>query len=326
MGHIVAGLSVIVRLGAVAGCGLTLAHCSQAPGRIDPRYGVSSSPRLVQPGEPVPKGGGNYRVGKPYTIGGRTYVPEENNGYSAEGLASWYGDDFHGRQTANGEIFDMNSISAAHPTLPVPSYVRVTNLSNRRSIIVRVNDRGPYHQGRLIDVSGRAAKLLGFYERGTTRVQVDYVGPASLGGSDDSKLEATLRHGTPAPGPAEVRLASSRPVVPQFREASAAHGSVPTPAGRPFELGQDEAAPRLVQRPGPSAVATIERQPIAPVAARPVPAPRQTAAGSSAGFDARYAPATNLPQAGALLEPVTAFAPAAPARGDGAVMSGRGLY
>jgi rare lipoprotein A len=321
MGRSVAALRVLARLAAVAGCGLTLAHCSQAPGRVDPRYGVSSSPRLVQPGEPVPKGGGNYRVGKPYSIAGRTYVPEENNNYSAEGLASWYGDDFHGRQTANGEIFDMNSISAAHPTLPVPSYVRVTNLSNRRSIIARVNDRGPYHRGRLIDVSVRTAKLLGFYEQGTTRVQVDYVGPASLGGSDDSKLEATLRHGVPAPGPAEVRLASSRPVVPQFREASAA---VPTPAGRPFELGQDEAAPRMVRRPEASAMASVERQPIAPIATRPLAAPRQAAASGS--FNTRYAPAANLPQADAPAEPVTAFAPAAPVRTDGAVMTGRGLY
>ena len=100
--------------------------------------------RVVEPGQPVPKGGGVYRVGKPYTVAGRVYVPEENTNYSAVGLASWYGDDFHGRYTANGEIFDMTSISAAHPTLPLPSYVRVTNLANNRSIVVRVNDRGPY--------------------------------------------------------------------------------------------------------------------------------------------------------------------------------------
>jgi hypothetical protein len=116
-------------------------------------------------------------------------------------------------------------------------------------------------------------------------------------------------------------LASTRPVVPQFREASAA---VPTPAGRPFELGQDEAQPRMVRRPETSAVATIERQPIAPVAARPLATPRQAAA--PGGFDARYAPAANLPQAGGPAEPVTAFAPVAPVRADGAVMTGRGLY
>src|SRR5215467_5475935 len=117
-----------------------LAGCSGSMGIIDPRFGVSSNARLVAPGEPIPKGGGTYRVGSPYSIGGQTYVPAEDPHYRAEGLASWYGEDFHGRQTANGEIFDMNSVSAAHATLPMPSYVRVTNLSNNRSVIVRVND------------------------------------------------------------------------------------------------------------------------------------------------------------------------------------------
>ena len=144
-GGVGAGLSLGVRLGALAGCCVMLAQCSQSPGKLDPKYGVSSSPRLFALGEPVPKGGGVYRVGKPYVVAGQTYTPEENPNYTAEGLASWYGDDFHGRATANGEVFDMSSISAAHPTLPIPSYARVTNLSNQRSIIVRVNDRGPYH-------------------------------------------------------------------------------------------------------------------------------------------------------------------------------------
>ena len=127
-----AGLSWVARMGAVGGCCLLLAQCGQAPsGKLDPKYGVSASPRLVELGEPVPKGGGSYRVGKPYTSAGRTYVPEENPNYSAEGMASWYGDDFHGRETANGEVFDMDSITAAHPTLPMPSYARVTNLRNQ---------------------------------------------------------------------------------------------------------------------------------------------------------------------------------------------------
>ena len=328
-GGVEAGLSLFVRVGAVAGCCLVLAHCGQAPGRLDPKYGVSASPRVVQLGEPVPKGGGVYRVGKPYSIGGRTYSPEENGSYSAEGIASWYGEDFHGRQTANGEVYDMNSISAAHPTLPLPSYARVTNLANRRSIIVRVNDRGPYHQGRLIDVSVRAAKLLGFYDQGTTQVRVDYVGSASLAGSDDTKLEATLRQGAPAPGPSEVRVASTRPILPQYSEAPSmrgqGRGEVPTPSGRPFELGQEDPAPRIARRPAAAEVATVERRPIAPVAAKPAPPiPRQTASGAPASFDSRFAQASAMPVAPARVEPVTAFAPAAPA--DGAVITGRGLY
>src|SRR5258707_354645 len=131
------GAWTAVRLGvAVVGC-LALANCSSSNktgSRVDPKYGVTASPRVVQPGEPVPKGGGVYRVGQPYTVGGRMYFPQENARYRAEGTASWYGDDFHGRLTANGEVFDMESIAAAHPTMPLPSYARVTNLANRRSI------------------------------------------------------------------------------------------------------------------------------------------------------------------------------------------------
>ena len=150
-------------LGACAVISLLLAQCSSS--HID--YGVSASPRVIDPGEPVPKGGGSYRVGSPYFVGGRMYVPQYDPHYQAVGLASWYGEDFHGRNTANGEVFDLDSISAAHPTMPLPSYARVTNLANGRSIIVRVNDRGPYAHNRIIDLSVRAAKLLDFYRRGT---------------------------------------------------------------------------------------------------------------------------------------------------------------
>src|ERR1700694_4733787 len=203
---------------AVAAC-LVLANCASSDkfaGRVDPRYVVSTSPRVVAFGDPVPKGGGTYRVGKPYTVGGRVYVPEEDVNYREEGLASWYGDDFHGRLTANGEVFDMESLTAAHPTLPMPCYARVTNLSNGKSLIVRVNDRGPYHGNRLIDVSNKAAQLLEFKGNGVARVRVEYVGRAPLEGSDDRQLIATLRTGVPAPSPSLVRLASARPFVPEI--------------------------------------------------------------------------------------------------------------
>jgi len=165
---------------------------------------VTSSVRIVVASLPVPsiaplrKGGGTYRVGDPYAINGRTYTPREEPTYSAEGVASWYGDKFHGRLTANGEIFDTNALSAAHPTLPLPSYVRVTNLQNHRSLIVRLNDRGPYHDGRLIDVSVRTAKLLGFYDQGIAPVRVEYIGLAELDGSDDKSLAGTLRDNNPS--------------------------------------------------------------------------------------------------------------------------------
>src|SRR3981189_2318358 len=221
------------------------ANCSSSgkfASRVDPKYGVSSSPRVVAFGEPVPKGGGTYRVGKPYMVGGRMYVPEEDVNYREEGLASWYGDDFHGRLTANGEVFDMESLSAAHPTLPMPCYARVTNLVNGKSLVVRVNDRGPYPGKRLIDVSNRAAELLEFKGNGVARVRVEYVARAPLEGSDDRQLMATLRTGEPAPSPSLVRVASARAFVPELSSsAGRIRGEVPMPEGRPYSLGHSSA-------------------------------------------------------------------------------------
>jgi rare lipoprotein A len=225
----------------VAGA-LTLAQCSSGKlsSRIDPRYGVSASERVIADGEPVPKGGGVYRVGKPYMVAGQIYVPEEDTHYRAEGIASWYGSDFHGRLTANGEIYDMNGISAAHPTLPIPCYARVTNLNNGRSIVVRVNDRGPYHSNRLIDLSQKTAQLLDFHGHGLARVRVEYVGRAPLEGEDDRVLVATLRENGPAPAPSAVRIASAKPFVPQLATRRVSDASVPTPSDRPYELGTPE--------------------------------------------------------------------------------------
>lgn len=231
----------VARLAAVGAVCLLVANCGSAnklSSRVDPKYGVSSSPRVVDFGEAVPKGGGTYRVGKPYVVAGRTYVPEENPNYRAEGVASWYGDAFHGRLTANGEVFDMTSLTAAHPTLPLPSYARVTNLANGKSVIVRVNDRGPYHGNRLIDVSNTAAKLLEFRDNGIGRVRVEYVGRAPLDGSDDRQLIATLRTGQPAPAPSSVRVASANAFIPEIPASrGVVRGDVPLPAGRPYTLG-----------------------------------------------------------------------------------------
>ena len=217
-------------MSACAAACLLLANCADSS-RVDPRYGVSASPRVVDSGEPVPKGGGTYHVGQPYTVAGRVYVPEENAHYRAEGLASWYGDDFHGRQTANGEVFDLAGISAAHPTLPLPCYVRVTNLQNGRSLIVRVNDRGPYHGNRIIDVSVRAAQLLGFHARGTAWVRVEYVSRAPLAGSDDRMLEATLRQDEPAPAPGTIKTAHAN-IIPASLVTSSAAPAAATPPAR----------------------------------------------------------------------------------------------
>ena len=215
------GFGDIARVGAVVRCGVVLAHCS------GPFSSKEYSPRVVEEGEPVPKGGGAYRVGKPYSVNGRTYVPAENPSYRIEGIASWYGRDFHGRLTANGEVYDMHSISAAHTTLPMPSYVRVTNLDNGRSIIVRVNNRGPYHRNRVIDLSIGTANALDFYSRGIARVRVEYVGRAPLEGSDDAMLMATLREGSPAPAPSKVMLAAAKPFIPAAaNDAAPSQGSL----------------------------------------------------------------------------------------------------
>src|SRR3978361_1687064 len=288
---------------AVATC-LVLANCASSnkfSSRVDPKYGVSSSAGVVALGDPVPKGGGTYRVGKPYTVAGQVYVPEEDVNYRAEGMASWYGDDFHGRLTANGEVFDMGSLTAAHPTLPMPSYARVTNLRNGKSLIVRVNDRGPYHGNRLTDGSNQAAELLDFKGNGVAKVRVEYVGRAPLEGSDDRQLEATLRTGVPAPSPSMVRVASARSFVPDIpSSAGRIRGEVPMPEGRPYGRGNSSAD---------YANATSEMSASSRSRGRALENQRAV----SYENDANYA------------APSSAYLPVDP-RGPSEVLSGRGLY
>lgn len=133
--------------------------------------------------KPAPVGeGGAYKIGKPYQVNGVWYYPHEDEHYDATGIASWYGPQFHGKRTANGELFDQEALTAAHPTLPMPVLVRVTNLENGRSLVVRVNDRGPFVNGREIDLSRKAAELLGYDRKGTAKVRVQYVGRAPMPG------------------------------------------------------------------------------------------------------------------------------------------------
>lgn len=122
---------------------------------------------------------GAYKVGRPYQVNGTWYYPAVDYNYRETGIASWYGAGFHGKRTANGETYDMNALGAAHRTLPLPSMVRVVNLRNGRSIAVRVNDRGPFARGRIIDLSRRAAQLLGFERQGTTPVRVEIMAQES---------------------------------------------------------------------------------------------------------------------------------------------------
>jgi rare lipoprotein A len=180
------------------------------------RESTSLGPRIVPLGQPAPKGGGVYKVGSPYVINGREYRPREISSYSREGVASWYGELFHGRRTANGEIFDMEALTAAHPTLPIPSYVRVTNPRNGRMMVLRVNDRGPYAGDREIDLSWAAASLLEIAGPGTGPVRVDYLGPAPLDGNDGYERQTLARQPWAgsrvafAPSPAKALLAQAR--------------------------------------------------------------------------------------------------------------------
>jgi rare lipoprotein A len=206
----------------VAGVAMLAACTAQSPNEerlSSADYGVGASPQVVAYGEPVPKGGGRYLVGEPYRIAGHTYVPHDYSSYSAVGLASWYGRGFHGRRTANGEVYDVADLTAAHPTLPLPSYARVTNLANGRSVMVRINDRGPFRRDRLIDVSASVAKLLGFDRAGTTRVKVDYVGPARMDGLDRKILLASYRGSKAAHD--DISVAASKPATPSVILASA---------------------------------------------------------------------------------------------------------
>lgn len=157
--------------------GVLAAACSSGGHR---QKVTSYSPRVVSYGQAVPKGGGRRKLGKPYYVGGKRYTPRHDPNYSRTGIASWYGKDFHGRLTANGEVYDMHALSAAHPTLPLPSLVEVTNTRTGRRIVVRVNDRGPFARGRIIDLSHRAAQVLGLVRNGTGEVHVRYLGPAAL--------------------------------------------------------------------------------------------------------------------------------------------------
>ena len=271
-------------VGAVALVGVLLSSCAQSPPvRTSANHGHeyfsqakygAASPRMVADGQPVPRGGGQYLVGHPYTIAGHTYYPRENPTYSAVGMASWYGDAFHGRRTANGEVYDMRAITAAHPTMPLPSYARVTNLANGYSVVVRVNDRGPYHGGRVMDVSSRAADVLDFKGEGTAKVKVEYIGPAPLEGSDDAQLLASLRtDGSPAEmtgiSSASMMVAQDDP-APQQPPASPFHftalaASAPAVAPDPV--------PEVAEAPGPAPLANPPMPPSRPFDLETAPGP-----------------------------------------------------
>jgi rare lipoprotein A len=179
-----------------------LAGCANRP---NPTAGAAGAPRPI------------YKVGTPYQISGTWYYPAEDFAYDESGIASWYGEEFHGKYTANGEVFDRNALTAAHRTLPMPSVVQVTNLENGRSLQLRVNDRGPFARGRIIDLSRRAAQLLGFEGTGTAKVRVRILVPESI-----QVASLARRNGTEDGASGEAVAAAPRPAI----TAEALPGSV----------------------------------------------------------------------------------------------------
>ena len=291
--------SLVLAIG-VAGCGTTeQAPLKSAKAKIDPRYGVAPSPRVVGMGEPVPKGGGRAMVGKPYQIAGKTYVPKIDPDYKVVGLASWYGTDFHGRRTANGEVFDSASISAAHPTMPLPSYARLTSLATGRSVIVRVNDRGPFHSNRVLDMSQRAADMLGVKAAGVAKIRVEYVGPASTDGDDTAFLLASYR------GPSLEQPQADRPNVmlaaveslPGVKSVMNVFGGSDAPKAAPARVAP-VAAPAVVASAMPADIGGIPAPAIDVV---PLPRPAETfdyvtiASADPADFIAQPQVATLMP-------------------------------
>ncbi|MFQ5985006.1 MAG: septal ring lytic transglycosylase RlpA family protein [Alphaproteobacteria bacterium] len=174
------------------GLGLALAACAET------QLAVHTVKEIMRRAQPAPPTTATYKLGDPYRVNGVWYIPAVDPDYDRSGIASWYGEPFHRRTTANGDTYDMNALTAAHPTLPMPSRVRVTNLENGRSVFLTINDRGPFVKGRIIDVSRRAAELLGFEGKGTAKVRVE-AAPESAG---------PLLASAQAPGPAsESRIA-----------------------------------------------------------------------------------------------------------------------
>jgi len=194
-----------VRLSFSASLAMLAAACSTAPKPLAP------APNNVVT---VPPNAGVYKIGQPYQVDSIWYYPREQPDYDETGIASWYGPDFYGKSTANGEMYDGNALTAAHKTLPMPVNVRVTNLDNGKSLIVRVNDRGPYARGRIIDLSKRAAELLDVVQTGTARVRVTYLGRADL-------------NGAPPPPETPPAIASALPAAPSGKVDVAALGVVP---------------------------------------------------------------------------------------------------
>jgi rare lipoprotein A len=230
-------LAMLLLAGVVAGC------------TTGPRPGTGA----------LPAGKGTYKVGTPYQIDRVWYYPAEDWNYDETGIASWYGEQFHGRYTANGEVFDLNSVTAAHRTLPMPTIAQVTNLENGRTIQIRINDRGPYARGRIIDLSRRSAQLLGFEGQGTAKVRVRILVPetiqaASLAGRSGGNDKLLAANDTPRAAPV-VPVTSA--VLEPPPGARAAPPPLPSASQRVFAPPLPPVASAVPQAPPPEKVGLV---------------------------------------------------------------------
>jgi len=216
----------------------------------------------------------NYKVGTPYEVAGKWYYPAEDYGYREEGIASWYGPGFNGKRTANGEVYDMNAMTAAHKTLPMPSVVQVINLENNRSIKVRINDRGPFVDGRIIDLSRRAAQLLDVERQGTARVLVELILDESLILKNMAMDQSGQKFKTP-----KINAAPREPVTAQSLDPpSLPSASRPNIETKKIVANTQTSQPTFRQPSAPSAPPAVTS--VAP----PSPSPSM-ASGSGSGFN-----------------------------------------
>ncbi|MFO1188134.1 MAG: septal ring lytic transglycosylase RlpA family protein [Alphaproteobacteria bacterium] len=264
--------TAIARIGrgtGVAMAALLLGACAQTELAIHTAKQINEKTHADQP-----RRVGDYKIGSPYQINGVWYYPKEDYGFSETGVASWYGPQFHGKATANGETFDMNELTAAHRTLQMPAVVRVTNLENGRSVLLRVNDRGPFARNRVIDISRRGAQLLGFMEKGTALVKIEVMAEESRVAALDAQRRMQVA-ALPASGRVPVKvepLVETTPVPPVTEAAE------PSPVQQFQKKVAVTARPETLPRP--PVKAQPQTQPPRPVAAKPAgkPAPARPAA------------------------------------------------
>ncbi|MEM8919812.1 MAG: septal ring lytic transglycosylase RlpA family protein [Pseudomonadota bacterium] len=221
------------------------------PASYQPQRRLTSAPVRKAPVHDPNSGFAKQKIGAPYQVAGKWYVPTPEPNYDEVGIASWYGPKFHGRPTANGETFDMNAMTAAHPTLPIPSLVRVTNLENGRTVVLRLNDRGPFVDDRMIDLSRKASQVLGFEAAGTAKVRVQYMG---LAPKEPNSLPPEYANQAQMFGAPSVRRQIVNAPRPPKQPAPQAYGEHYVQAGAFADLGNAHALRREIESFGSTVI------------------------------------------------------------------------